>query len=99
MTSVDQQCKESNKEELWNNWFTFKEINCEKPVLNEQEQIGEANQPITGELAEMNERVNAEKAVSVKEEIKQNEQTLEIIIATIHANDSDSKIECALKRF
>ena len=47
----------------------------------------------SGELAEMNERVDAEKTASVEEEIKQNEQTLKIIIATINANDSDSKID------
>ena len=80
-------------DEIWNNLFTVKETKCRKPVLDEQKQIGGANQPITGELSETNERSNLEKAASVIEENKQTKQTIKSSIATFNANDCDSKTD------
>ena len=41
----------------------------------------------------MNECANLKKAANVKEESKQIDQTLKVIIATINARDNDSKID------
>ena len=63
--SVKNQIKEK---ELWNDWFTINEIKCKKPVLDEQNQIGEVKQPITDELAERNGSVKTEIAARVNED-------------------------------
>ena len=88
-------------EELWNNWFTVKKIDCKKIVQHEQERREAENRPIRAKTANESEMANTNEVVIETERTagcendresklwKQEKQTIRSIIASINERESE----------